>query len=207
MHDLDRSDLVFEANAFDAGMEELDDHEVEPEAEEGVFDEVEQAELAGELLAVTDDQELDRFLGRLFKKAKKALGGPLAKQLAGLAKGALKTAGPMIATAYGGPAAGMLASNAGKMLGLELEGLSPEDQEFEAAKQLVRLTGSAIENAANAPPSAPPEAIARQAMIDAARRHAPGLLRRGAPTTASREGQQRGTWVRRGNKLIVFLGD
>ena len=49
-----------------------------------------------------------------------------------------------------------LASAAGSMFGLELEGLSYEDQEFEVAKQVVRLGGAAANIAAQAPQSAPP---------------------------------------------------
>lgn len=206
MHDLDRNDLMFESNGFEPGLEELDDPDVELETDDGVFDEIEQAELASDLLSVTDDHELDRFVGRLFRRGRKALAGATAKKLGGLLKGAINTALPTIAgAAIGGPAGAALASNLAphlsSLLGMELEGLSPEDQELEAAKQLIRLSGSAIENAANTKPGTPPEIAARNAMIDAARRHAPGLLRRAA--AGSHAGAQHGTWVRHGNKIVI----
>lgn len=52
-----------------------------------------------------------------------------------------------------------LASVAGSALGLELEGLSPEDREFEAAKQFVRFAGQTVSNARQADPRAEPEAM------------------------------------------------
>src|SRR5690606_8772690 len=65
----------------------------------------------------------------------------------------------------------------GAFFGLSLEGLSPEDQEFEAAKAFVLFAGDAARNAALTPPRLPAEAIARIAAARAAQRHAPGWLR------------------------------
>ncbi len=47
-----------------------------------------------------------------------------------------------------------LASAAGRMFGLELEGLSVEDREFEVARRLVRFALTATKNALSAPPAA-----------------------------------------------------
>ena len=215
MHDLDRSDLVFESDGFDAGLEELEEADLGDE--EGVFDSAEQSELAGELLNVSSEHELDQFLGDLIKGAVSKLGpirGKLAKNLGGYLKGAIKKTLPSVASIaggmFGGPAGAMIAGKAApylsSILGMELEGLSPEDQEFEAAKQLVRLAGSAIKNAAGALGGNPAD-IARNAVVDAARQYAPGLVRR-AGAIASRavgvvgDGQQ-GTWYRRGNKIVI----
>lgn len=214
MHDLDRNDLVFESDSDDAGFDH-DDYEVSNDDEDsdgeadGVFDDAQQSELAAELLAVTDDQELDQFLGNLIQKARRKL-GPIARSVAGnvgsLLKGAIKTALPTVANlagnAIGGPAGGWVADNGLDLFGLELEGLSHEDQEFEAAKQLVRMAGSAISGAADRSSTAPAESAARQAMIDAARRYVPGLVRPTA-TEESSSGQQQGTWYRRGNKIVI----
>jgi hypothetical protein len=207
MHDLDRSDLVFESDGLDAGLEELDDGELEPEGEEGVFDEVEESELASALLGVSDDHELDQFLGDVFRRAARKL-APISRavrgNLGGLLKGAIKKSLPTFARlaggALGGPAGAMIAGQAAPYLsslfGMELEGLSPEDQELESAKQLVRLAGSALDSVARAVPGLPPAAAARRAVIEAARRHAPGLVR-------AATGAQRGTWYRRGNAIVL----
>lgn len=218
MHDLDRNDLVFETDGFDAGVEEFDDDELTDDDEytdgesEGVFDDFQQSELATELLAVTDDQELDQFLGRLIKKATRKL-GPLSRKLGGnvgsLLKGAIKTALPTVAglagTALGGPVGGMLANqfsgNLDDLFGLELEGLSHEDQELEAAKQLVRMAGTAIGKAADLASTTPPAAAARQAVVEAARRYVPGLVRPASGGQHTRA--QQGTWYRKGNRIVL----
>lgn len=214
MHDLDRSDLVFESDGFDAGLEELEEAELGSE-EEGVFDGAEQSELAGELLNVSSEHELDHFLGDLIKGAVSKL-GPLGKHvsrnLGGFLKGAVKKSLPTLATlaggAIGGPAGAMVARRAtpylSSIFGMELEGLSPEDQEFEAAKQLVRLAGSAVQNAVNAGGGGDPVDIARDAVVGAARQFAPGLVRRaGGMAGARARGGQQGTWYRRGNQIVI----
>jgi hypothetical protein len=130
----------------------------------------------------------------------------VAKKMGGYLKGAVKKALPTVAgmagAAVGGPAGAMIASQGapyvGGMLGLELEGLSAEDAELETAKQLVRLAGAAISKAATAAVDAPAEAVAKQAVIDAARRFAPGLVR-----AAGGVRQQQGTWYRDGNRIVI----
>lgn len=155
---------------------------------EGTFNEVTQMELASELLSVTNEAELDRFLGGLFKKAvggvgsflKSGAGQALGGVLKGIAKKALPMAGaalgsaffPGVGTALGG-ALGRAASN---MFELELEGLSQEDQEFEMAKAYVRFAGNAARQAVSAGQDQPAEEIARRSVIRSARRYAPGLL-------------------------------
>jgi uncharacterized protein (DUF697 family) len=165
-------------------------------------------------LSVADDQELDQFLGGLIKRAARRfrpLGNALTGNLGSLLKGAVKKVLPTVATmaggAFGGPAGAMIASRAtpylSNLLGMELEGLSAEDQEFEAAKQLVRMAGSAIENAANLAATAPAATAARQAVIEAARKHVPGLVRNAATPRAGGGRAQQGTWYRRGNKIVI----
>ncbi|NRR31192.1 hypothetical protein HSX11_13470 [Oxalobacteraceae bacterium] len=83
-----------------------------------------------------------------------------------------------------------LKTRAARILGLELEGLSPEDKEFEVAQQFVRFAQDAIRRTAAAP------GAAQAALVQAARHHAPGLLRHGVP--------QHGRWLRAGQRLIVL---
>ncbi len=66
---------------------------------------------------------------------------------------------------------------------MELEGLSPQDQEFEVARRFVRFAGSATKKAVQAPPHVPPQQAAKKAAISAARKHAPGLVK-----TAAKQG-------------------
>jgi hypothetical protein len=104
---------------------------------------------------------------------------------------------------------GKLASAAGSMFGLELEGLSYEDQEFEVAKQIVRLGGAAAVNAAQAPASASPQQVAQQALTTAMQQYAPGLIR-GAGQVGQYGRRRRcshqttGRWVRRGHSILLL---
>ncbi|WP_454055918.1 hypothetical protein [Cupriavidus sp. Marseille-Q8015] len=65
---------------------------------------------------------------------------------------------------------------AGNALGLELEGLSNEDREFEVARRLVRIGRQAAGHLSTMPPQVPPMRAARAAFLRAARQVAPGLL-------------------------------
>lgn len=233
MHDIDRTQLEYSPELEDYEYEQYEQFEYgdnEWNEETDVFSEAEAIELASELLGVNSEEELDQFLGNLIKKAGKAVGqfvkSPVGQQLGGLLKGAAKKALPMVGSAIGGYFGGdtgaklgsQAASTAGRIFGLELEGLSQEDQEFEAAKSFVQFAGAAAKNAASAAPTANPKAIAQQAATAAARQLAPGLLagamggahNKPAPTgkpcpTCGRGGRSAsGRWYRRGNKIVLL---
>jgi hypothetical protein len=55
--------------------------------------------------------------------------------------------------------------------------MNEDEAEYAVAQEIVRLGARAAQSAASAPRSAPPRAVARAALITAARRHAPGLVR------------------------------
>jgi hypothetical protein len=63
------------------------------------------------------------------------------------------------------------------IFGTELEGLSPEDQEFETARRFVRFAHEMTRVAADAPPGSAPEVVTSKAEHSAAHRLAPGLPR------------------------------
>jgi hypothetical protein len=182
------------------------------------FDESEEMELAAELVEVAgdaDDAELELFLGKLVKRAGRGLrragrrvrralrsrvGRVLTRGLRRVAKRAL----PAVGGAFGGPAGALAAGAAGKAFGLELEGLSPEDQEFESARRLVRLAGEATSMAAAVPESVPDEEAAATALRMAVRKHAPGLAG-GRRAAAGAGGQpQSGRWVRKGSRIVLM---
>ena len=226
--------------AFEAGLNEATEA-YSGEAYEGSYEsgyetgyegevmlsEADEVELASELLEVTNEDELDRFLGKLVSRAVKGVGkvmkSPIGRALGGVLKKAAKVALPIAGKAagsfFGGPAwamiGGQLASGAGRLFGLELEGLSSEDAEWEVARRYVRFASSAASRAASAPASAPPQAAARNAAAAAARRHAPGLLKVLRPqgqsgpaasngsTMGVSAGGRRGTWYRRGRRIVL----
>jgi hypothetical protein len=188
---------------------------------EGVFGEAQEQELAAELLEITNEQELNQFIGKLIKSAGRAVGGfvrsPIGQALGGVLKQAARTALPMAGAALGnlvlpgvgGAIGGKLASAAGKAFGLELEGLSQEDREYEVAKRFVRLAGEATRNATAAPPNANPQQVARVAFANAARVIAPGLAGAISPSGGftmgpmGNGGGQSGRWFRRGRRIII----
>jgi hypothetical protein len=207
MHDIDRSFMETEDENFEFSNEDEGAYEGE------VLGEGEVEQLASELLSLSSEEELDHFLGGLIKKVGGALGkvvkSPIGRQLGGMLKGLAKQALPMAGSALGnmivpglgGAIGGKLASQAGSMFGLEVEGLSQEDQQFEVAKQFVRLAGDAVKTAVAAPEK--PAAVAvRDGMVSAAQKFAPGLLAGAVGSMGG--GQSSGRWVRRGNKIVIY---
>jgi uncharacterized protein (DUF697 family) len=187
------------------------EYEAEYESGGGVFNEQQEMELAAELLEITNEQELENFLGGLIKMAGSALGkivkSPIGKAVGGVLKGVAKTALPIaggaLGTFFGGPVGATIGSKLGSMagsaLGLELEGLSGEDREFEASRQFVKFAADTVKNALEAPPHPDPAAVAQAAAVEASRVHAPGFFG-GQPATRSRSGR----WIRRGGKIVLF---
>ncbi|HZQ51493.1 MAG TPA: hypothetical protein VFB14_04800 [Bryobacteraceae bacterium] len=183
----------------------------------GPFSAHEEMELAAELLDAANEQELDQFLGDLISKAGKAIsnfahssvGQAIGGVLKKAAKVALPIAGGALGTFLGGPVGSAIGSSlanvAGNALGLELEGLSPEDREFEAARQFIRFAGQAAKNAADAPAGGDPQATAHKAALDAARIYAPGLIdnAQAGLSAGSPRGRQ-GRWIRHQGKIVLF---
>ena len=102
MHDIDRTQLELnpETEYF-----EYEQYEAAGEYNE-VFDKSELMELTAELLEVTDEQELDQFLGNLIRRAGSALGkvvrSPIGRAVGGMLKGVAKKALPLAGGALGG---------------------------------------------------------------------------------------------------------
>ena len=146
----------------------------------GPFTEAEETELADELLSARAPRQFDQFLGGLIQRAARGAGGvgsaQLGRALGGILKSVARSALPV----------------AGLALGRKLSaGDSPfdpptdsEDRELESARRFVRFAGAAAGRAARMPLRAQPVRTARDAVVLAARRHAPRLLlRRNVPQT------------------------
>lgn len=225
-HDIDRTQLEYEAD----DEYPSDQFEYLSQGEARVFSDADEMELAAELLATNDEQELDQFIGKLIGQAGEVSGKPVkgktGSKLGGFLKGALGKLLPAAAGVaggiFGGPlgakAASSVASAAGKAFGLELEGLSPEDQEFETARRFVRFAGEAAKQAGKAAQVIDdPQAAAKKAMTAAAKKFAPGLL---APVSkalqsafqsevaavrgAGERPGQSGRWIRQGGKIVLL---
>jgi hypothetical protein len=219
MHDIDRVLLEAESEAFETGEFEAEQFEFNETGE--VFGETENMELASELLEVSSESELEQFLGDLVAKAGKSLGrfvgSPEGQVLVGVLKGAarqvLPTLGSSVGRYLGGDEGaklgGQAASAAGRAFGLELEGLSNEDREFEVARRYVNFAGEAVRNLAAHGAAANPIHAARAAALAAAQTHAPGLSQGPAAPgpsafTPSHCGGATGRWVRHGSKIILY---
>jgi uncharacterized protein (DUF697 family) len=189
-------------------------------ATEGPLSEQQELELTAELLEITSEEELDRFLGKLISSVGRAVGGvirsPIGKALGGVLKSVAKrylpvvggALGSMVAPGVGTALGASLGSMAGRAFGMELEGLSAEDQEFEVARQYVRFASAAAQHAAMAPPNSPPQAVVQRAVNSAAQQFAPGLMNvpYGAANGAGGVAGHRrtGRWIRRGQNVILL---
>ncbi|MCI0359994.1 MAG: hypothetical protein L0211_16065 [Planctomycetaceae bacterium] len=196
-------------------------HEVMHE-DEYAQGEVSDEALAYEFVGLQSEDEIDRFLGRLVRRAArgvrnfansaagKAIGGIL-KKAAGRALPLLgRAAGTFLGGPLGGQIGAKLGGFAGQALGLELQGLSAEDRDLEISRRFVQFATDAARTAAHAPAGASPLEVARGAAVSAARKYYPGLLR---PTIQGRGGAAagpagaraaRGQWVRKGRVIILY---
>jgi hypothetical protein len=222
MHDIDRTQI--------GGPREMMETYEYPSSGGGgrVFNEQQEWELAAELLEITNENDFEQFLGDLISKAGKAVGSflssPTGQAIGGALKGVagklLPMAGSAIGGYFGGPTGaqigGKIAQTAGGLFGLgETES---EEREWEAATTFVRLAGDTVKNAAQAPPNANPQAVAHQALAQAAQAHAPGLIPPApgpmggpmggpggfGPSGGSMGGGRSGRWIRRGGKIVLF---
>lgn len=178
-----------------------------------VFSEEEEMQLAMELLEVASEEELDQFLGNVFKsvwKGVKKVGATIAKvakPLGGALKAVAKTALPFVGGALGsmipipgvgtalGSALGRAVSNA---LELEMENAAPADRELELARRFVRIAGQAARLAGDSDGST---RAVESALTRALHQQLPHFR-----SPAPQQEEESGRWRRRGNRIVV-MGD
>jgi hypothetical protein len=218
MHDIDRTQMEYGSQPTRFDQEQFEFQEAEWAPESGaVLSEADEYELAMELLGVTSEAELDQFLGGLIKKvgrgfrqfASSSLGKAVGGVLKGVAQKALPIAGGALGGFIGGPIGAQIGSGlakaAGGALGLEAEAMSQEEQEFQGAKQFVRLAADTVNKAMDAASSGDPRAVAQSAAVNAARQLAPGLLKAAASVASAPPVRgQSGRWARQGNKIVLY---
>jgi hypothetical protein len=174
-----------------------------PEVSRGV-------ELAAELLDVISEPELERFLSRLVAETALDAGGHVSRDtgraLVTVLRRTAERTLPTLTTALGdvGPTAAAgpsAAETAARVYGVEPEGMSAEDRDYEIARQFLRFAQAATVRAARAAAApAPAAAVIDAAVAAAGREFAPGLLppARGAP-----KGRRTGPWVRKGSSAGI----
>jgi hypothetical protein len=207
IHDMDRTQTGFgqemESFNFPTG--------------ETVFSENEQMDLAAGLMEVASEQEFESFLGDLFSKAANAVGGfinsPTGQALGGVLKSVAKQMLPAAGQALGGLVGGPAGAQIGGQLAQQASGLfeaESGEQEWEAANTFVKLAADAAKNAAQAPPNGNPVAVAKQAVIEAAKVHAPELLKTTSNGASAPDGAlaphhaHSGRWIRHGRRIILL---
>jgi hypothetical protein len=206
---------------------------------ESPFSEDEVEQFATRLVDITNEQELDGCVRDLLRRGARTADPPppppVLKPLGGFLKSAIRRALPMAGGALGnviypgvgGLVGSAIGAGAGGLLGPEYEGVASEDQEFEVAKRLVRMVGTAIQNAADGSSTADPTTAAKSAVVTAAEAYLPSLVessrrrrwrrrRRDIPDSddddddtseaeSSRSGRQRsGRWYRRGRRIVLI---
>jgi uncharacterized protein (DUF697 family) len=215
MHDIGRIQLEGD---LEMGNYEAEQFEWAGETD-AVFSEVEEMELASQLMEVSDEQELDQFLGDLIRRAGRALGGfvnsPAGQAIGGILKGAVRQILPQAAgalgTFIGGPLGAQvgsgLASIASNELGMEAETWNQEDREYEGARHFVRVAADTVRNTMAMGPEAEPMEAAQAGIAQSAQMLAPGLLQSASPPPEEMRrhgGGYRGRWKRHGNKIVLY---
>ena len=142
-----------------------------------VFGETERLELASELLEAASEAEFDDVLRDLIRRAGQAVGKSISLPEGNAIGSILKGAAERVLS--GIKFGGAMVPGAGRIFGLELEGLSNEDREFEIARRYVDFAGEAVKNLALHYPFSNPIDGADAAVVEAAKTHAPGLLSQG----------------------------
>ena len=161
-------------------------HATAPKAPGSLLKESDEMELAAELLDAAAAGELGGFVSAAMGRLQRLAGRPIHEPavlhaLRPRLENALRQLLPVSMRAPRRGDGGDIHAIA-HTLGLELEGLSPEDMEFAVARQLVRFIADATGRAA-IPSGRAAGLAARGAILLAARRHAPGLFAPGPRST------------------------
>lgn len=206
MHDLDHTQNGSTANSFESSLSRNGT----------VMSEEAQMDLAAELMELESEEDFENFLGDLISQGAAAAGkfisSPTGQALGGVLKDAAKqilpVAGQAVGAYFGGPAGSQIGGALGTAASDALEA-ETDDQEWEAANVFVKVAVDTVNNAAEAPAGANPFAVAHDALVEAAKLHAPHLVgtlsngrRHGGE--APRHGYRSGRWVRHGRRIIVL---
>ncbi|MGE3312983.1 MAG: hypothetical protein AB7O66_23695 [Limisphaerales bacterium] len=182
MHDIDS--IRLEATQDQHEYQEFQESEAD-QGEQGVnmlMSEAEEEALAAELLGVGNVEEMDQFLGKLFRRIGRGVrgaakflarnAGPLSGVLKGIARKALPFLGGALGSAIPIPGVGTalgsaLGQAAGNLLESETEHLEVDEREFEVARRYVRLASHAVWRGARVPRRYRPSAASRIALRNA----------------------------------------
>ena len=172
----------------------------EAEQSESVLSPAQEAQFAAQLLEVSDEEEMDEFLGGIVNTIGRAVQGvsgaansPQGRALIEAVKPLARAALPLVGGAIGSAIAPGIGTQIGSRLGsaasslfeMEMDEMNEEEQQFEVARRVVRLTSAAAQDVATAPPGAPPQLVGELAVIRAGRQLRPTACS-AAPSAPSR---------------------
>lgn len=217
MHDLDRQQLEQQERMGESGEA--------ASTLSGELTEAQELALASEVLEISNEEELEEFLGDLWNATKAAASSAYNSDVVRAAIPGLKAVGAAVlpkaagwladryAPGTGGIASAGVQSAVDQWLKEELEGLSAEDREFEVARRYVRFVNDVLRHAAQVPDRVPPPVAAQVVVRDATREHMPGLvpflvqLDNGGTVPGGRgvEAAASGRWTRQGSSIVIDL--
>jgi peptidoglycan hydrolase-like protein with peptidoglycan-binding domain len=177
---------------------------------------------AAELLSVTNEQELEQFIGDLIsdfaKTARGYAGSPAAQTMAGILKSTARQVLPVLSRVLQGDGSVLDGTGTGRpffggdnVFAQELGEMGEGEGEFETAKRYVKFARHAVKRATEADPSLPPAEQAKTAVVEAAKQYAPGLTEAaqaivtgGEPAVQPQPHHRRsGEWVRKGKNIVL----
>jgi hypothetical protein len=138
---------------------------------------IEQIGLANHFLESQSAPAMAALLEYIIRRASVSYGRPIQPQVAASLLPRLMRAAAVVRNALRSSDVGQYPLSPEGIFGTELEGLSPEDQEFESARRFVQFVDELTRIAALAAPTVPQHLLASYAEREAARRLAPGLAR------------------------------
>jgi uncharacterized protein (DUF697 family) len=194
----------YEADQF---AEAGGDYESYGETEAEVGEEYEVA-LATELLGVQTEAELDQFIGKVLRSARKLAASPAGRALGAALRDAAKRVLPVAGAAIGTYVAPGIGGSIGSKLAADLaasfegemegEAVDPEVADLELARRYVRVANHAGRNLRVTARGVPPQLAAQRALARAVRQsRAPGR-------SQARRRHRTGRWVRHRNLIIVI---
>jgi hypothetical protein len=138
---------------------------------------IEQLSLANHFLESQSAPAMAALLEYIIRRASASYGWPIQPQVAASLLPRLMRAAAVVRDALRSSDARQYPFSPEGIFGTELEGLSPEDQEFESARRFVQFVDELARIAALAAPTVPQHLLASYAEREAARHLAPGLAR------------------------------
>jgi hypothetical protein len=186
----------------------MNDYEFDPELLDEYIPEMDnESELVEEMMALGSEQELDNFLGNLWKGAVRLYKSPMGQALKGKFISGVKQLGkkmiPGLAKNLGGYLGGAQGAALGSQIGNTITGLFEIENEGEVTdylrviRNVARYLNRALESGANTPP---PMLVNRAIYVSAQ----PYFQRRQGYNIPYRVPGNSGKWIRKGNRILVI---